>query len=182
MTTDDTEQFIHIGLVSISDRASSGVYEDQGVPALKNWLDRALTTPWRMTGRVIADDQPTIEATLRELVDNEGCGLVLTTGGTGPAPRDQTPEAMARVMEKELAGFGEQMRRVSLEQTPTAILSRQTAGIRGKSLIINLPGKPSAIETCLDAVFGAIPYCLDLIGGGYIETNPDCVYAFRPGK
>ena len=192
MTTDDTEQFIHIGLVSISDRASSGVYEDQGVPALKNWLDRALTTPWRMTGRVIADDQPTIEATLRELVDNEGCGLVLTTGGTGPAPRDVTPEATIAVADKVMPGFGEQMRQISLHFVATAILSRQVAVIRKQSLIINLPGQPKAIRETLEGlrgddgsvlvpgVFAAVPYCLDLIGGPYMETDPAVCKAFRP--
>ena len=192
MTTDDIEQFIHIGLVSISDRASSGVYEDQGVPALKNWLDRALTTPWRMTGRVIADDQPTIEATLRELVDEAGCSLVLTTGGTGPAPRDVTPEATLAVADKVMPGFGEQMRQISLHFVATAILSRQVAVIRKQSLIINLPGQPKSIaqtleglkddagNTVVHGIFAAVPYCLDLIGAPYIETDEAVVKAFRP--
>ena len=192
MTTDDTEQFIHIGLVSISDRASSGVYEDQGVPALKNWLDHALTTPWRMTGRVIADDQPTIEATLRELVDEAGCSLVLTTGGTGPAPRDVTPEATLAVADKVMPGFGEQMRQISLHFVATAILSRQVAVIRQQSLIINLPGQPKSIaqtleglkddsgNTVVHGIFAAVPYCLDLIGAPYIETDEAVVKAFRP--
>lgn len=171
-----------IGILTVSDRASTGQYQDLSGPAIINWLKVALVTPYEIDYQVIADGSERVAAALIEMTDVRGCALVLTTGGTGPAPRDQTPEAMARVLEKELAGFGEQMRRVSLEQTPTAILSRQTAGIRGKSLIINLPGKPSAIETCLDAVFGAVPYCLDLIGGGYIGTDPDRIYAFRPAK
>lgn len=192
MTTDDTEQFIRIGLVSISDRASRGEYEDQGIPALKNWLDRALTTPWRMESRVIADDQPTIEATLRELVDDADCGLVLTTGGTGPAPRDVTPEATLAVADKVMPGFGEQMRQISLHFVATAILSRQVAVIRKQSLIINLPGQPKSIAQTLEGlkddagnplvhgIFAAVPYCLDLIGAPYIETDEAVVKAFRP--
>ena len=192
MTTDDTEQFIRIGLVSISDRASRGEYEDQGVPALKTWLDHALTTPWRMVSRVIADDRQTIEATLRELVDNAGCSLVLTTGGTGPAPRDVTPEATLAVADKVMPGFGEQMRQISLHFVPTAILSRQVAVIRQQSLIINLPGQPKSIaqtleglkddsgNTVVHGIFAAVPYCLDLIGAPYIETDEAVVKAFRP--
>jgi molybdopterin adenylyltransferase len=175
-TTDD----LLIGLVSISDRASSGVYEDMGIPALREWFSTALTSPWRLESRLIADEQATIEATLIELCDREGCHLVLTTGGTGPAPRDVTPEATLAVADKVLPGFGEQMRQVSLKYVPTAILSRQVGVIRGKTLIINLPGQPKAIKETLDGVFAAVPYCVDLIGGPYIETDEAVVKAFRP--
>ena len=170
-----------IGLVSISDRASTGVYEDKGIPALRDWLQRAVLNPVDWQTRLIPDDQATISATLCELVDVVHCDLVLTTGGTGPAPRDLTPEGTRMVITRELEGFGELMRRVSLEQVPTAILSRQTAGTRGHCLIVNLPGRPSAIDVCLNAVFPAIPYCLDLIGARPIEVNPDVCHAFRPG-
>ena len=170
-----------IGLVSISDRASAGVYKDEGIPALKEWLKSAIRSPeWRDETRLIADEQPVIEATLKELVDQKGCHLVLTTGGTGPAPRDVTPEATLAVADKVMPGFGEQMRAVSLKYVPTAILSRQVAVIRGKALIINLPGQPKAIRETLDGVFAAVPYCVDLIGGPYIETNEAVVKAFRP--
>jgi molybdopterin adenylyltransferase len=173
-----------IGLVSISDRASAGVYKDEGIPALKEWLKSAIRSPeWRDETRLIADEQPVIEATLKELVDQKGCNLVLTTGGTGPAPRDVTPEATLAVAEKVMPGFGEQMRAVSLKYVPTAILSRQVAQvavIRGKALIINLPGQPKAIRETLDGVFAAVPYCVDLIGGPYIETNEEIVRTFRP--
>jgi len=170
-----------IGLVSISDRASAGVYKDEGIPALKEWLKSAIRSPeWRDETRLIADEQPVIEATLKELVDQKGCNLVLTTGGTGPAPRDVTPEATLAVADKVMPGFGEQMRAVSLKYVPTAILSRQVAVIRGKALIINLPGQPKAIRETLDGVFAAVPYCVDLIGGPYIETNESVVKAFRP--
>ena len=170
-----------IGLVSISDRASAGVYKDEGIPALKEWLRSAIRSPeWRDETRLIADEQPVIEATLKELVDRKGCSLVLTTGGTGPAPRDVTPEATLAVAEKLMPGFGEQMRAVSLKYVPTAILSRQVAVIRGKALIINLPGQPKAIRETLDGVFAAVPYCVDLIGGPYIETDEAVVKAFRP--
>lgn len=170
-----------VGLVSISDRASAGVYKDEGVPALKDWLNAAIASPaWRDETRLIADEQPVIEATLKELVDKKGCHLVLTTGGTGPAPRDVTPEATLAVADKVMPGFGEQMRAVSLQYVPTAILSRQVAVIRGKALIINLPGQPKAIRETLDGVFAAVPYCIDLIGGPYIETNEALVKAFRP--
>ena len=169
-----------IGLVSISDRASSGVYQDQGVPALNDWFARALASPWRIESRLIPDEQAVIEATLKELVDHLGCHLVLTTGGTGPAPRDVTPEATLAVADKVMPGFGEQMRSVSLKYVPTAILSRQLAVIRGKALIINLPGQPKAIGETLDGVFAAVPYCIDLIGGPYIETVESVVRAFRP--
>jgi molybdopterin adenylyltransferase len=170
-----------IGLVSISDRASAGVYKDEGIPALKEWLKSAIRSPeWRDETRLIADEQPVIEATLKELVDQKGCNLVLTTGGTGPAPRDVTPEATLAVADKVMPGFGEQMRAVSLKYVPTAILSRQMAVIRGKALIINLPGQPKAIRETLDGVFAAVPYCVDLIGGPYIETDEAVVKAFRP--
>ena len=169
-----------IGLVSISDRASQGVYEDQGIPALNDWLVNALTTPWRAVTRMIPDEQAGIEATLRQLADEEGCCLVLTTGGTGPAPRDVTPEATLAVADKVLPGFGEQMRAVSLKYVPTAILSRQVGVIRKQCLIINLPGQPKAIKETLDGVFAAVPYCIDLIGGPYLETREEAVKAFRP--
>ena len=170
-----------IGLVSISDRASAGVYKDEGIPSLKEWLAAAIAAPqWRDETRLIADEQPTIEATLKELVDEKGCSLVLTTGGTGPAPRDVTPEATLAVADKVMPGFGEQMRAVSLKFVPTAILSRQVAVIRKKALIINLPGQPKAIRETLDGVFAAVPYCIDLIGGPYIETHEAVVKAFRP--
>jgi molybdopterin adenylyltransferase len=174
------EEFL-IGLVSISDRASAGVYKDEGIPSLKEWLASAIAAPaWRDETRLIADEQPVIEATLKELVDQKGCSLVLTTGGTGPAPRDVTPEATLAVADKVMPGFGEQMRAVSLKYVPTAILSRQLAVIRKKALIINLPGQPKAIRETLDGVFAAVPYCIDLIGGPYIETNEAVVKAFRP--
>ena len=170
-----------IGLVSISDRASAGVYKDEGIPSLKEWLSAAIASPaWRDETRLIADEQPVIEATLRELVDEKGCSLVLTTGGTGPAPRDVTPEATLAVADKVMPGFGEQMRAVSLKYVPTAILSRQVAVVRKKALIINLPGQPKAIRETLEGVFAAVPYCIDLIGGPYIETNESVVKAFRP--
>ena len=170
-----------IGLVSISDRASAGVYKDEGIPSLKEWLRAAIAAlEWRDETRLIADEQPVIEATLRELVDEKGCSLVLTTGGTGPAPRDVTPEATLAVADKVMPGFGEQMRAVSLKYVPTAILSRQVAVIRKKALIINLPGQPKAIRETLDGVFAAVPYCVDLIGGPYIETHEAVVRSFRP--
>ncbi|MCX7160122.1 MAG: molybdopterin adenylyltransferase [Proteobacteria bacterium] len=169
-----------IGLVSISDRASSGVYEDAGIPALRDWFGAALSSPWRMETRLIPDEQALIEATLKELVDVAKCDLVLTTGGTGPAPRDVTPEATLAVADKVMPGFGEQMRAVSLKYVPTAILSRQVAVIRKGALIINLPGQPKAIKETLDGVFAAVPYCIDLIGGPYVETNEAVVKVFRP--
>ena len=175
-TTDD----LLIGLVSISDRASSGVYEDQGIPALREWFAAALISPWRMENRLIPDEQPVIEKTLIELADTVGCHLVMTTGGTGPAPRDVTPEATLAVAHKVLPGFGEQMRQVSLKYVPTAILSRQVGVVRGKTLILNLPGQPKAIKETLDGIFAAVPYCIDLIGGPYIETNEAVIKAFRP--
>ena len=179
-----------IGLVSISDRASTGVYQDQGIPALEAWLGAALTSPWKTVTRIIPDEQPTIESTLRELVDTAGCHLVLTTGGTGPAARDVTPEATLAVADKVMPGFGEEMRRISLNFVPTAILSRQVAVIRGRALIINLPGQPKAIAETLQGlpdatppvhgIFAAVPYCLDLIGGPYLETDDSVCKAFRP--
>lgn len=183
---------IRIGLVSISDRASQGIYEDQGLPALKAWLDAALSTPWHAETRLIPDERATIERTLIELVDDASCSLVLTTGGTGPAPRDVTPDATLAVADREMPGFGEQMRQISLNFVPTAILSRQVGAIRGRSLIINLPGQPKSIRETLEGlkdtegrqqvhgIFAAVPYCLDLIGAPYIETNETVCKAFRP--
>ena len=181
-----------IGLVSISDRASSGVYEDKGIPALREWFGQALDSPWRIETRLIPDEQASIEQTLIELCDTLGCHLVLTTGGTGPAPRDVTPEATLAVAHKLMPGFGEQMRQISLAFVPTAILSRQVGVIRGRSLILNLPGQPKSIKETLEGVkdaegrqlvagiFAAVPYCLDLIGGPYVETREAVVKAFRP--
>jgi len=173
---------VKIGIVTISDRASRGEYEDKSGPAIEDWLNEVISSDWTPEKRVIEDGIASVEACLKDLCDNEQVDLVLTTGGTGPSPRDLTPEAMALVMEKELLGFGELMRKVSLEQVPTAILSRQTAGIRGKTLIINVPGKPAAIDVCLSAVFPAVPYCLDLIGAGRIETEKGKIDSFRPKK
>ncbi len=172
---------VQIGIVTISDRASSGVYLDESGPAIEALLNEYLVSPWTPVYRLIPDEQATIEQTLIDLAAS-GCALVLTTGGTGPAARDVTPEAMERVCEKLLPGFGEQMRRISLKYVPTAILSRQTAGIRGQTLFVNLPGKPKSIRECLDAVFPAIPYCIDLIGGPRLESNPDQMAVFRPGE
>jgi len=172
-------QTLLIGLVSVSDRASAGVYEDKGIPGLTDWFTAALKTPWRMETRLIPDERPMIERTLIELVDT-GCALVLTTGSTGPAPRDVTPEATLAVAERVLPGFGEQMRQVSLKYVPTAILSRQVGVVRGRALILNLPGQPKAIKETLDGIFPAVPYCIDLIGGPYIETNESFCKAFRP--
>jgi molybdopterin adenylyltransferase len=173
---------IRIGIVTVSDRASAGVYEDKGGPAIRECLTEILSCPWEPIARVIPDERPLIEQTLRDLADRDGCSLIVTTGGTGPAKRDVTPQATEAVCEKMLDGFGEQMRAVSLKVVPTAILSRQVAGIRGQSLIVNLPGKPSAIRDCLMAVFPAIPYCIDLIEGPYLTTNENVVKAFRPKK
>lgn len=175
-----TQKEALIGIVAISDRASQGVYEDKGIPALQEWLDSALSTPWRPVTRLIPDERDVIENTLKELTDQENCCLVLTTGGTGPAPRDVTPDATLAVADKVLDGFGEQMRAVSLKYVPTAILSRQVGVIRGQSLIINLPGQPKAIKETLDGVFAAVPYCIDLIGGPYLQTREEIVKAFRP--
>lgn len=169
-----------IGLVSISDRASAGVYEDKGIPGLVEWFTAALKSPWRMETRLVPDEQPIIEGTLIELIDTAGCGLVLTTGGTGPARRDVTPEATIAIAHKVLPGFGEQMRQLSLQYVPTAILSRQVGAVRGRALILNLPGQPKAIKETLDGIFPAVPYCIDLIGGPYIETHDSVCKVFRP--
>jgi molybdopterin adenylyltransferase len=185
---------IKIGLVSISDRASTGVYEDKGIPSLQEWLKSALITPFTLETRLIADERPLIESTLIDLVDEQGCHLILTTGGTGPAMRDVTPEATVAIGEKEMPGFGEQMRQISLNFVPTAILSRQVAVIRKNCLIINLPGQPKAITQTLEGlkdvdgkqvmhgIFAAVPYCLDLIGAPFIETNETICKTFRPKK
>ncbi|MCH7344906.1 molybdopterin adenylyltransferase [Pelomonas sp. CA6] len=183
---DAPPEAVRIGIVSISDRASSGVYEDKGLPALQDWLSQALLNPIEFQPRLIPDERARIAATLRELVDEARCDLVLTTGGTGPAPRDVTPEATMDVAEREMPGFGEQMRQISLHFVPTAILSRQVAVIRGQALIINLPGQPKAIAETLaghekaSGIFAAVPYCLDLIGGPYLETRDSVIKAFRP--
>ena len=183
---------VRIGLVSISDRAAGGVYVDQGTPALADWLLRALATPFELVTRLIADERADIERTLVELVDEARCALVLTTGGTGPAVRDVTPDATLAVGEREMPGFGEEMRRISLNFVPTAILSRQVAVVRGQCLIVNLPGQPKAIQETLEGVraadgtvrhvgiFAAIPYCIDLIGGPYLTTDEAVIRAFRP--
>ncbi|MCC6716343.1 MAG: molybdopterin adenylyltransferase [Acetobacteraceae bacterium] len=171
---------VPIGVVTVSDRASRGEYRDLGGPAIEAALARILTSPWRAERRLVADEQALIEAALCDLADVAACPLVVTTGGTGPAPRDVTPEATMAVCERLLPGFGELMRAVSLRAVPTAILSRQVAGTRGGCLIVNLPGKPSAIAECLDAVFPAIPYCIDLLGGPFLETDPAVCRAFRP--
>jgi molybdopterin adenylyltransferase len=171
---------VPIGVVTVSDRASRGIYEDKGGPGIVAALNELLASPWHAVARVIPDERAAIEQALIELADREGCPLILTTGGTGPAPRDVTPEATEAVCDKMMPGFGELMRQVSLKVVPTAILSRQTAGIRGRALIVNLPGKPSSIRECLDAVMPAIPYCIDLIEGPPLETNPAHCVAFRP--
>jgi molybdopterin adenylyltransferase len=169
-----------IGVLTVSDRASRGEYEDRGGPAIRAYLAEVLTSPFETVSRVVEDERETIATALRELADAEGCCLVVTTGGTGPAPRDVTPEATLDIAGKEMPGFGELMRKVSLEKVPTAILSRQTAVARGSTLIVNLPGQPKAIRECLDAVFPAIPYCIELIGGPFLDTDPARVVAFRP--
>ena len=171
---------VRVGIVSVSDRAHRGIYEDRGGPAVRAYLDDVLSTPWEAVARVIPDEAELIRRTLVELVDEAGCCLVITTGGTGPAPRDVTPEATAAVLDKELPGFGEAMRAVSRPHVPTAVLSRQTAGVRGSALIVNLPGSPKAVRECLDAVFAAVPDCVDLVGGPRLETDPSRVVAHRP--
>jgi molybdopterin adenylyltransferase len=188
----DTYDPVRVGLVATSDRASQGVYRDEGIPALEQWLGGALLNPVTFERRLIPDERPVIEATLKELVDERRCDLVVTTGGTGPAARDVTPEATLAVADREMPGFGEQMRRISLEFVPTAILSRQVAVIRGKALILNLPGQPKSIRETLEGlkdaegrslvkgIFAAVPYCIDLIGGPYLETREEVVKAFRP--
>jgi molybdopterin adenylyltransferase len=190
----NNKRFIKIGLVSISDRASSGIYEDKGIPSLKEWLTEALISSFETEEIVISDDQKLIEKTLIDLVDNKHCELIFTTGGTGPTIRDVTPEATLNIADKEMPGFGEQMRQISLKFVPTAILSRQVAVIRKKSLIVNLPGQPKAIKQTLEGlkdeqdnitvpgIFAAIPYCIDLIDGPYIETNEAVIKVFRPKK
>jgi len=169
-----------IGIVTVSDRASKGEYEDRGGPAIQEYLTEILTSEWEAQAVIIPDEQNLLEKTLIEFADEKHSDLIITTGGTGPAPRDVTPEATENVCEKILPGFGELMRRVSLEKVPTAILSRQLAGVRGKSLIVNLPGQPKAIRECLDAVFPAIPHCITLIGGAYLTTNQNKMKVFRP--
>jgi len=171
---------IRFGILTVSDRATRGEYEDRGGPAIKDYLERVIKSDWSAKSQMVTDDVPEIEAALRSL--SSSCCVVITTGGTGPAPRDVTPEATERVSDKLMPGFGEAMRAVSLTKVPTAILSRQTACISGQSLIINLPGSPKAIAECLDAVFAAVPYCVDLIGGPFIETNEEQIVAFRPKK
>lgn len=171
---------VKIGLVTVSDRASQGVYEDQGIPALKDWLAPVLRNPWQAITRIVPDEEAQISQALIELVDQEDCCLVLTTGGTGPAPRDVTPEATRAVADRELPGFGELMRAVSLKYVPTAILSRQVGVTRKQALILNLPGQPKAIKETLDGVFAAVPYCIDLIGGPYLETDESVLKVFRP--
>ncbi|HWL06810.1 MAG TPA: molybdopterin adenylyltransferase [Planctomicrobium sp.] len=177
-----TSSIIRIGIVTISDRASRGEYEDRGGPAVVEYFNQVLLSLWEPVQRVIPDERPLLDQTLIDLADSEVCALIVTTGGTGPAVRDITPEATEAVCQKMMPGFGELMRAVSLQKVPTAILSRQTAGIRGNSLIVNLPGQPKAISECLDAVMPAVPYCLDLIGGPFLETRPDRIFAFRPQK
>jgi molybdopterin adenylyltransferase len=171
---------VKIGLVTVSDRASKGVYQDEGIPALRAWLTQVLFNPLSLVERIIPDERPQIEATLKRLADDEACSLILTTGGTGPAPRDVTPDATIAIADRVMDGFGEAMRAVSLKYVPTAILSRQVAVIRKASLIINLPGQPKSIKETLDGIFAAVPYCVDLIGGPYIETREEFVKSFRP--
>jgi molybdopterin adenylyltransferase len=192
MPTTPPDRALKVGLVSISDRASTGVYRDEGLPALKEWLGKAIASAWEAEERLIPDEQTVIESVLAELVDARGCDLVFTTGGTGPAPRDVTPEATLAIADKEMPGFGEQMRQISLHYVPTAILSRQVAVVRKRALVVNLPGQPKSIRETLEGVkgpdgapavhgiFAAIPYCIDLIGGPYIETHDAVVKAFRP--
>jgi molybdopterin adenylyltransferase len=171
---------VRIGILTVSDRAAAGVYEDKSGPAIADWLALAVVSPVTLIRRVIPDGAASVAQTLIQMIDVEGAELVLVTGGTGPSPRDETPEGVAQIITREYPGFGEEMRRASLIEVPTAILSRQTAGSRGKCLIITLPGKPAAIATCLNAVFAAVPYCLDLLGAGRIETNTAVITAFRP--
>ncbi|MEM1182255.1 MAG: molybdopterin adenylyltransferase [Acidobacteriota bacterium] len=181
-TESPPENSAAIGIVTVSDRASRGEYEDRGGPAIRSYFDRVLTSPWHPVARVVPDERELIESALIELADEGGCALVVTTGGTGPAPRDVTPEATEAVCDKMMPGFGELMRQVSLLAVPTAILSRQTAGIRRGTLIVNLPGQPKAIDECLDAVMPAIPYCVDLIGGPFLVTDENYIKAFRPKR
>ncbi len=173
---------LSIGIVTVSDRASQGVYQDEGGPAIQAWLTRAVIGPWRAVPRLVPDERPMIEAALIELADTEGCSLIVTTGGTGPSLRDVTPEATETVCQRMMPGFGELMRAESLKVVPTAILSRQTAGLRGSSLIVNLPGRPAAIADCLKAVMPAIPYCIELMDGPVFDTDPTFCAAFRPKR
>ncbi|MEZ7813146.1 MAG: molybdopterin adenylyltransferase [Paracoccaceae bacterium] len=173
---------VKIGILTVSDRASRGEYEDKGGPAAQAWLKNIITSPIKIICQIVPDGRASVAAALINMADQQGIKLILVTGGTGPSPLDQTPEALVDVIDKELYGFGELMRQVSLAEVPTAILSRQSAGIRGKTLIITLPGKPSAISTCMNAVFPAVPYCLDLMGSGWIETDAAILKAFRPAK
>lgn len=173
---------VKIGILTVSDRASRGEYEDRGGPAIRAYMEDILVIDWSPVARIVPDEQAQIESALIEMVDAEGCNLVITTGGTGPALRDITPEATEAVCEKMMPGFGELMRAVSLQSVPTAILSRQTAGIRGQALIVNLPGNPKAIKECMDAVMPAIPYCIELIGGSFLTTDENKLKAFRPKK
>ncbi len=182
MSNQNLLPIIRIGILTVSDRASRGEYADQGGPAIREYLNRVIVEDWAEVALLVPDERPAIQEALCKLCDDEGCCLVVTTGGTGPAARDVTPEATMAVADKLMPGFGELMRQVSLQHVPTAILSRQTAAIRRHSLIVNLPGKPRAIDQCLDAVMPAVPYCIDLIGGPYITTDPEFVVAFRPGK
>jgi len=177
-----SDKIAKIGIITASDRASKGIYEDLSGKAIIDTMNDYLTSPWQEVYRCIEDDQKTIEETMKDLVDNEGCSLVVTTGGTGPAARDVTPEATEAVCDRMMPGFGELMRAESLKFVPTAILSRQTAGLRGSSLIVNLPGKPKSIRECLDAVFPAIPYCIDLMEGPFLECNEEVIKPFRPKK
>ena len=176
MSADET---CHFGILTASDRATAGEYEDRSGPAINQFLEEAITSPWEVSRRLVEDEQEVIEQALIDLCE-EGCSVIITTGGTGPAPRDVTPEATEAVCKRMLPGFGEQMRAISLKHVPTAVLSRQTAGIRGSTLILNLPGSPRSIREILDEIFAAVPYCVDLIGGPYITTEPSVVDSFRP--
>ena len=171
---------VRIGILTVSDRAARGEYTDLGGPAIADWLARAITSPWQPVRRIIPDGVESVRTALVQMCDEDKVDLLFTTGGTGPSPRDCTPEATEAVIDRLMPGFGEEMRRASLRDVPTAILSRQLAGLRGACLIVNLPGKPSAVATCMEAIFAAVPYCLDLAGGGRIETDPAVIVAFRP--
>jgi len=176
----DEPELCLFGVLTASDRASSGEYEDLSGPAIESFLRDAVTSQWKVVRRLVTDDKDSIEDALIDLIDNQGCSVVVTTGGTGPSPRDVTPEATEAVCDRMLPGFGEQMRTVSMQYVPTALLSRQTAGVRGSSVVINLPGSPRSIREILDSVFAAVPYCVDLIGGPYITTDPEVIDSFRP--
>ena len=176
----DVSELCHFGVLTASDRASSGDYEDLSGPAIESFLQDAVTSQWKVIRRLVPDEKEEIEKAIVDLIDNEACSVVVTTGGTGPSPRDVTPEATEAVCDRMLPGFGEQMRAISMNYVPTAMLSRQTAGVRGSSLVINLPGSPRSIREILDSVFAAVPYCVDLIGGPYITTDSEVVNSFRP--